>query len=166
MATYSPPLNTPRLHRAAAAAAAVAQNGEAETLRKPLPLVAFQEVHTTFVRGIIDKSYFGLRASEAMPASVLLTEEGARDSPFSSLALHEWTGVPSEGVGVYKLFSRYASTPPRVSRENHACTPCQRVLEDARALQGILGVHRGVGGGACGASLLGEKVSRLDSGRW
>lgn len=82
------------------------QDGEAETLRKPLSLVKYQKVHTTYVRGKIDKSYFGLGPKDAMPPSVLLTEAGAVDSIFSSLALHAWTGSPSDGVGVYKLFSR------------------------------------------------------------
>lgn len=72
-----------------------------------------------------------------MPSSVLLTEEGAKDSPFSSLALHEWTGVPSKGVGVYKMFSRYASFPPHVSRENLACTSWWGLLEDASDLHKV-----------------------------
>lgn len=69
-------------------------------------MVKYQEVHTTFVRGTVDRAYFGLGEGEEVPTSVLLTES-AGDLAFSSLALKTWVGHPSDRVGVYKLFSRY-----------------------------------------------------------
>lgn len=88
------------------------QDGGAEPARRPFPLVKFREVHTTFVRGEVNRAYFGLGPREAMPVSVLLTEKG-KDSFFSSLALHTWVGDPSKRVGVYKIFSRsVAPFPP------------------------------------------------------
>ncbi|CAM9189606.1 unnamed protein product [Ascophyllum nodosum] len=81
------------------------EDNKAETLQRPLPLVEYQEVHTTFVCGVVDRSYFGLRVEDPMPASVLLTES-ATHLPFSSLARHSWLDDAPDGVGVYKLFSR------------------------------------------------------------
>lgn len=71
--------------------------------------VKYQEVHTTIVRGVVDRAYFGLKPSETLPASVLLTEAAAGLS-FSSLALHAWVGDSSDGLGVYKIFSRYVGS--------------------------------------------------------
>lgn len=82
-----------------------AQDGKSETLRQPLSTVKYQEVHTTIVRGVVDREYFGLKPSEAVPASVLLTESAA-GLAISSLALHAWVGDSSDGLGVYKIFSR------------------------------------------------------------
>ncbi|CAM9895784.1 unnamed protein product [Scytosiphon promiscuus] len=82
------------------------EDGQAEPPRRPLPVVKYQEVHTTLVRGVVDGAYFGLgRPSDEVPTSVLLTEPAA-DLAFSSLALKAWVGDPAERVGVYKLFSR------------------------------------------------------------
>lgn len=81
------------------------QDGKTEPLKHPLPLVKYREVHATFIRGTIDRTYFGLGPLEVIPASVLLTDSAA-DLAFSSLALHGWQGDPSEGIGIYKLFSR------------------------------------------------------------
>ena len=86
----------------------VRKDNKAETLQRPLPLVEYQEVHTTFVCGVVDRSYFGLRVEDPMPASVLLTES-ATHLPFSSLARHSWLDDAPDGVGVYKLFSRYVA---------------------------------------------------------
>lgn len=83
-----------------------AQDGKPQAPRQPLTAVKYQEVHTTFVRGTVDPAYFGLGQGREVPASVLLTEAAA-DAAFSSLALKTWVGDPSEGVGLYKLFSRY-----------------------------------------------------------
>ena len=58
------------------------------------------------MRGSVDPSYFGLGKGKKVPSTVLLTESAA-DLPFSSLALKTWVGDPSDGVGLYKLFSRY-----------------------------------------------------------
>ncbi|CAM9181548.1 unnamed protein product [Discosporangium mesarthrocarpum] len=85
--------------------------------RPPLPSVVYQEVHTTFVKGVIDRAYFNLGPGEEVPASVLLAE-GAMTTPFSSLSLQSWVEGEGEGVGgeggtgrqerlgIYKLFSR------------------------------------------------------------
>ncbi|CAM9810990.1 unnamed protein product, partial [Laminaria digitata] len=81
------------------------EDGKSETLRQPLSTVKYQEVHTTIVRGVVDREYFGLKPSEAVPASVLLTESAA-GLAISSLALHAWVGDSSDGLGVYKIFSR------------------------------------------------------------
>lgn len=81
------------------------KDGKAEPLRHPLPMVEFQEMHVVYVRGVVNRSYFGLGPKNRMPASVLLTESAAHLA-FSSLSLHSWVGDPSDGVGVYKLFSR------------------------------------------------------------
>lgn len=82
------------------------QDGKPQAPRQPLPTVKYQEVHTTFVRGTVDPAYFGLGKGKRVPSSVLLTESAA-DLAFSSLALKTWIGDPSDGVGLYKLFSRY-----------------------------------------------------------
>lgn len=58
------------------------------------------------MRGIVDPAYFGLEKGKKVPSSVLLTQSAA-DLAFSSLALKTWVGDPSDGVGLYKLFSRY-----------------------------------------------------------
>lgn len=58
------------------------------------------------MRGVVDGAYFGLGKGEEVPNSVLLTERAA-GLAFSSLALKTWVGDPADGVGVYKLFSRY-----------------------------------------------------------
>ncbi|CAM9405134.1 unnamed protein product [Pylaiella littoralis] len=81
------------------------EDGKPELLRQPLSVVKYQEVHTTFVRGTVDRAYFGLGEREEVPTSVLVTESAA-DLAFSSLALKTWVGDPSDGLGVYKLFSR------------------------------------------------------------
>ncbi|CBJ27907.1 conserved unknown protein [Ectocarpus siliculosus] len=81
------------------------EDGSPETPIQPLPVVKYQEVHTTFVRGVVDGAYFGLGKGEEVPNSVLLTERAA-GLAFSSLALKTWVGDPADGVGVYKLFSR------------------------------------------------------------
>lgn len=67
------------------------------------------------MRGVVNGAYFGLSApGDEVPTSVLLTEPAA-DLAFSSLALKAWVGDPSDGVGVYKLFSRYVLRPPCAS---------------------------------------------------
>eukprot|EP00903_Cladosiphon_okamuranus_P011915 g11191.t1 len=81
------------------------EDAKPQAPRQPLPVVKYQEVHTTFVRGTVDPAYFGLEKGKKVPSSVLLTESAA-DLAFSSLALKTWVGDPSEGVGLYKLFSR------------------------------------------------------------
>lgn len=65
-------------------------------------------MHTTFVRGVVDRAYFGLGPLEEVPSSVLLTESAA-DLAFSSLARYAWIDA-AEGVGIYKLFSRYIAS--------------------------------------------------------
>lgn len=82
-----------------------AQDGKSEALRQPLSTGKYQEVHTTIVRGVVDRAYFGLKPSQTVPASVMLTELAA-GLAFSSLALHAWVGDSSDGLGVYKIFSR------------------------------------------------------------
>ena len=57
------------------------------------------------MRGVVDRAYFGLKPSQTVPASVLLTETAA-GLAFSSLALHAWVNDSSDGLGVYKIFSR------------------------------------------------------------
>lgn len=61
------------------------------------------------MRGVVDRAYFGLKPSETMPASVLLTESAA-GLAFSSLALHAWVDGSSDSLGVYKIFSRCLSS--------------------------------------------------------
>lgn len=82
------------------------QDGKPQAPRQPLAAVKYQEVHTTFVRGAVNPAYFGLEKGKDVPSSVVLTESAA-NLAFSSLALKTWVGDPSEGVGLYKLFSRY-----------------------------------------------------------
>ncbi|CAM9195491.1 unnamed protein product, partial [Hapterophycus canaliculatus] len=82
------------------------EDGQPEASQPPLPVVKYQEVHTTLVRGVVDGAYFGLGSpGDEVPTSVLLTETAA-GLAFSSLALKTWVGDPSDGVGVYKIFSR------------------------------------------------------------
>lgn len=99
------------------------QDTKPQAPRQPLPAVRYQEVHTTFVRGTVDPAYFGLEKDKKVPSSVLLTESAA-DLAFSSLALKNWVGDPSDGVGLYKLFSRYFVLLPWVTG---GCGPQMRV---------------------------------------
>lgn len=68
----------------------------------PIPARKFQQTISTFVKGAVRPSYFGL--AEMTYAAILVSDEGAARIPWSSLGLVGRTA--SDNATLWKLFSR------------------------------------------------------------
>jgi prenylcysteine oxidase / farnesylcysteine lyase len=61
----------------------------------------YQRTCVTFVCGVVDPAYFGLRPSDQLPTELLTIENATL--PFTTLAVH---ATHPNGSAVYKMFSR------------------------------------------------------------